>query len=138
MNQMKLIGGQKLRELGSDRHTDDLDYLIYDAADKRLFIHLPGQDIINAAAHPFYAAVWSMDATDDVSVAALLEMCVFAFVNHCENGSWDKADAKEYDIKFLSRLIKKNGQEVKFEIAKNFISSGAITEVNKIINSVKI
>jgi hypothetical protein len=132
---MKLIGGQKLRELGSDRHTDDRDYLIYDESNPELFIHEADYDIINAAAHPFYSAVWALDAdSDDVSLQALFEMTIFTFVNHCENGSWEKADAKEYDIRFLAR--KMNGQ-VSFDIARNYISAGAVEEVEKILDSIR-
>jgi hypothetical protein len=134
---MKLIGGQKLRELGSDRHTDDEDYLIYDAADDRLFIREPGRDIVNAASHPFYAQVWAMDAdSPEVSLQALLEMTVFTFVQHCENGQWDKADAKEYDLKFLVRKI--GTTETNYPIARQYIGFGAQVEVDKIIKSVKI
>ena len=35
---MKLIGGQKLKELGSTRHTDDSDYIIFDSS-KDVFTH---------------------------------------------------------------------------------------------------
>jgi hypothetical protein len=134
---MKLIGGQKLRELGSDRHTDDLDYLIYDAADERLFIREPGRDIVNAAQHPFYAAVWELDAdSNSVSLRALLEMSVFTFVQHCENGQWDKADAKEYDIKFLCRKILQAGEQVEWSISRSHVSDGAAIEIEKIIRSV--
>jgi len=134
---MKLIGGQKLRELGSDRHTDDLDYLIYDDADDRLFIHEPGRDIVNAANHPLYAQIWALDAdSDQVSLRALLEMTAFTFVQHCENGQWDKADAKEYDLKFLCRKMIESGEEIDFSLTREFVSTGAAIEIEKIIRSV--
>lgn len=136
---MKLIGGQKLRELGSDRHTDDVDYLIYDPTDDRLFIHKPDRDIVNAANHQLYSAVWALDAErDDVSLRALLEMTVFTFVQHCENMNWEKADSKEYDIKFLVRKILQAGEPVDYSIALQHISAGAATEVEKIVKSIKI
>jgi hypothetical protein len=75
----KMIGGQKLRDLGSSRYTDDVDYLIFDLSDSRLFIH-GDDDIVNAANHPFYTEIWNMDLnSDEVSVEALLEMSVFTF-----------------------------------------------------------
>lgn len=136
---MKLIGGQKLRELGSDRHTDDVDYLINDPSDDRLFIFSGSCDIVNAANHPLYSAVWDLDAgSDDVSLRALLEMTVFTFVQHCENMHWEKADSKEYDIKFLVRKILNSGNEIDYSIALQHISSGAAIEVKKIVESVKI
>lgn len=134
---MKLIGGQKLRELGSDRHTDDVDYMIYDEGNAGLFIREPGRDIVNAAQHPFYSEVWALDAdSDHVSLRALLEMTAFTFVQHCENGQWDKADAKEYDLKFLIRLLLSKNESVNYDIAKKYISAGATVEVDKIINSI--
>ena len=45
-----LIGGQALRKLGHDRHTDDYDYLIYDTSDSRDFITSDKVDYLNAAA----------------------------------------------------------------------------------------
>lgn len=135
----KLIGGQKLRELGSDRHTDDVDYLINDPSDDRLFIHTTDSDIVNAARHALYSAVWDMDAdASEVSLQALLEMTAYTFVQHCENMNWEKADSKEYDIKFLTRKILASGKSVELCIADKFISDGAMIEVQKIINSVKI
>jgi hypothetical protein len=48
--------------------------------------------------------------------------------------NFDKADTKEFDIKFLVRKI--NGS-VNFDIAKKYIEAGEITEIEKIIKSVK-
>ncbi len=130
----KMIGGQKLRELGSSRYTDDVDYLIFDESDSRLFIQ-ETDDIVNAANHPFYTEIWNMDLnSDEVSVEALLEMSVFTFVQHCQNMNFDKADTKEFDIKFLVRKL--NGS-VNFDIAKKYIGVGEIVEIEKIISSVK-
>jgi hypothetical protein len=128
---MKLIGGQRMRELGSDRHTDDLDYLVYDESDSRLFINSDTQDLINCANHKFYEAIWNLGTVD---AQAMLEMASFTFVQHCLNGNWDKADSKEYDIKFLARLI---GKDAKIEIANEFITAGQEQEVKNIITSVK-
>jgi hypothetical protein len=132
---MKLIGGRKLQSLGSTRYTDDIDMMVFEPENSELFIRKPGLDIVNAAAHPFYTEVWNLDAgSDDVSLEALFEMAVFTFTNHCENGSWEKADAKEHDIKFLAR--KMNGN-VNFDIARKYISLGAINEVNKILKNIR-
>jgi hypothetical protein len=132
---MKLIGGKKLQQLGSDRFTDDIDMMVFEPENPELFIRKPGLDIVNASAHPFYTAVWNLDAdSEDVSLRALFEMAVFTFTNHCENGNWDKADAKEHDIKFLARKLNGN---VNFEIARNYISAGAINEVKKILANIR-
>jgi hypothetical protein len=132
---IKLIGGQKLRELGSSRYTDDIDYLIYDPENPELFIRKPGMDIVNAAAHPFYTEVWNLDAdSEDISLRALFELCAFTFVNHCENGFWERADEKEFDIKFLAR---KMGGNVNFDITRKYVSVGAAREVEKILENIR-
>lgn len=135
-----LIGGQRLKELGSDRHTDDIDYLIYDSRDNRLFIHdTTGVDLINAAQHPFYAKIWERcESGLSVGLNELLNISIFTFIQHCENFQFEKADAKEYDIKFLVRKILTSNQKIDYSIVKNFISTGAIEEVEKIIASVKL
>jgi len=56
----------------------------------------------------------------------------YAFVQHCQNFNFAKADACEYDLKFLVRNF-----DVKPNIVKRYISSGELSEINKIINSVK-
>ena len=127
----RLVGGQKMREMGSTRHTDDLDYLVYDESDSRLFINSESQDFINCANHKFYEAIWNLGTVD---AQAMLEMAAFTFVQHCMNGNFDKADTKEYDIKFLARLI---GKDAKIKIANEFITAGQEQEVKRIITSVK-
>jgi phage-related protein (TIGR01555 family) len=131
----KLIGGRKLHQLGSERFTDDTDYLIYDSDNPELFIKKDGVDYVNAAAHPFYKEIWQMDKKNkDASLEALFEMAVFTFVQHAENGQWDKADTKEYDIKFLAR---KMGGNVNFDITRKYISIGATGEVEKILADIR-
>ena len=127
----RLIGGQRMRELGSSRHTDDLDYLVYDESDARLFINSDEQDFINCANHPFYQAIWNLG---EIDAQAMLEMAAFTFVQHCMNGNWDKADTKEYDIKHLVRVI---GRDAKVSLVVNYITKGQETEIERIINSVK-
>ena len=127
----RLVGGQKMREMGSTRHTDDLDYLVYDESDSRLFINSDEQDFINCANHKFYEAIWNLGTVD---AQAMLEMAAFTFVQHCMNGNFVKADSKEFDIKHLARLI---GKDAKIKIANEFITAGQEQEVKRIINSVK-
>ena len=127
----RLVGGQKMREMGSTRHTDDLDYLVYDESDSRLFINSESQDFINCANHKFYEAIWNLG---EIDAQAMLEMAAFTFVQHCMNGNFVKADSKEFDIKHLARLI---GKDAKIKIANEFITAGQEQEVKNIITSVK-
>ena len=60
-------------------------------------------------------------------------MSAFTFVQHCLNMNFDKADTKEFDIKFLTRLIK----NVELKIVNKYVSVGELAEVSKIIESVR-
>mgnify|MGYP001413802267 CR=1 FL=1 len=133
-----MIGGAALVKLGSDRTTEDVDYLINDPDSQELFIHDREKNIdyINANGHPFYAQVWKHEAKnigigETASPQALLEMKAFAFVQHCLNANWGKADAAEYDMKFLVRTF--GLKDVK--IVNNYIGEGELTEVRKVIDS---
>ena len=98
----RLVGGQKLRDLGSSRYTDDVDYLIFDSSSTDLFINSTEEDLVNCANHPFYTEIWN---SGEVTAELLLEMSAYTFVQHCLNMNFDKADTKEFDIKFLVRLL---------------------------------
>lgn len=112
------------------RYTDDTDYLVFDESDPRLFVKEEFGDIINAANHPFYSEIWEAGVNEQT----MLEMSAFTFVQHCMNGFWEKADTKEFDIKFLVRLI---GKDAKISIASKYITPGQELEVNRVIKSVK-
>ena len=129
-----LIGGQALRELGSDRYTNDTDYLVNDESTKKAFITSDKVDLINANGNKFFAEIFKIEAGNEIaSPQSLLELKVYSFVQHCQNFNWAKVDSSEYDIKFLVRKF--NLKDVK--IASKYISSGELSEVQKLINSVK-
>ena len=133
-----MIGGQALKNLGSDRHTEDTDFLIFDATTKEQFIFDKANNIdyINASANKFFAEVWKMESKNETGIAspqALLELKAYAFVQHCQNFNWKKVDSTEYDIKFLVREFGLNS----LKIVQKFISKGELSEVLKVINSVK-
>lgn len=44
-----LVGGKALRNLGSDRHTEDTDYLIFDETSKDAFLHKDGIDYLKVS-----------------------------------------------------------------------------------------
>lgn len=132
----KLIGGQKLAELGSTRHTEDSDYLILDESEG-LFTHDPENnvDYINAAKSDFFSKIWEKEIKNsDISLNSLLELKAYSFVQHCQNLNFEKADSDEFDIKFL---VRKLGFDVNFNIVKKFISVGEMSEIVKIINEMK-
>lgn len=130
---MILIGGQALRNLGSDRHTEDIDFLINDSNSKETFIADAGIDYINSSNNSFFAEIYKAEkGNKQASPQALLELKAYAFVQHCQNFNFSKADACEYDIKFLVRNF-----DVSLKIVKKYVSSGEFSEITKIINSVK-
>jgi hypothetical protein len=131
-----LIGGQALRNLGSDRHTDDVDYLINDTTSVKAFIHDTENNIdyINANGNKFFAQIFAIEAGNETATPqSLLELKAYSFVQHCQNFNWAKVDSAEYDMKFLVRKFNLKG----VKIANKFMTAGELSEVQKVINSVK-
>ena len=128
-----LIGGQALRNLGSDRHTNDVDYLICDYTTKEAFICSDSVDYLNANGNKFFNDVFQAEkANEQASAQSLFDLKAYAFVQHCQNFKFAKADACEYDLKFLVRNF---GCTPK--LVKKHISASELSEIVKIINSVK-
>ena len=133
-----MIGGQALVKLGSSRTTLDTDYLINDTSSKLAFIHdkESNTDYINANGNKFFAEIWEMEKNNIGPLAspqAILELKAYSLVQHCQNGYWKKSDEAEFDMKFLVRAF--NLTQVK--IVKKYISIGELSEIEKIINSVR-
>lgn len=128
-----LIGGQALRNLGSDRHTEDVDYLINDAATKEAFICSESVDFLNANGNKFFAEIYKIEqGNEQATPNSLFELKAYAFVQHCQNFNFAKADSCEYDMKFLVRNF-----EINPKIVKKYISAGEFSEIEKIIKSVR-
>jgi len=129
-----LIGGQALRELGSDRYTNDIDYLVNDSKNTNAFITSEEVDLINANGNKFFAEIFKLEEGNEIATPqSLLELKAYSFVQHCQNFNWTKVDSTEYDIKFLVRKFNLNS----IKIANKYMSSGELSEVQKLINSVK-
>ncbi len=133
-----LIGGTALVKLGSSRKTEDIAYLINDESTDDMFIHDKEKNIdyVNANGHNFYSEIWEMEKNNIGEIAspkALLELKAFAFVQHCLNGFWQKADDAEFDIKYLVR--KYNLESPK--IIKDYVSEGQYNEVEKLVDAVR-
>jgi hypothetical protein len=133
-----IIGGAALRALGSSRSTEDVDYLVNNQQSTETFYFDKDNNIdyINANGHKFFSEVWAMEAentSETASPQALLELKAFAFVQHCQNFKWQKADDCEFDIKFLVRTFNLTG----VKIANKYMTAGELSEVNKVIKSTK-
>ena len=134
-----MIGGQALVKLGSNRSTLDTDYLVNDTTSKIAFTHSKenNTDYCNANGNKFFAEIWKMEAKNNGEIAtpqALLELKAYSLVQHCLNGFFKKADDAEFDIKFLVRSF--NLKSV--SIVAKYVSAGELSEIQKVINSVKI
>ena len=128
-----LIGGQALRNLGSDRYTNDVDYLVNVPDNKEAFIHTEEGDLLNANGNKMFAEIYKIEeGNEQASAQSLFELKCYAFVQHCQNFNFAKADSCEYDIKFLVRNF-----NCEPNIVKRYISSGELFEIEKIIKSVK-
>ena len=129
-----LIGGKALNILGSSRSTSDTDYLIFDEK-KELFIkdEKNNVDYINAAKSEFFKKIWEEEKNNVIaSPLALLELKAYAFVQHCQNMNFQKADDAEYDMRFLVRKY-----DIDTSVVDQYLSSAELKEVKKIIQSTK-
>ncbi len=129
-----LIGGRAMIALGSSRNTLDIDYLINDEEEEKMFIKAEGEDYCNAAGFKLFEEIYEIEKGQTIaSPQSLLELKAFAFAQHCLNGHWQKADDCEYDMKFLVRKF--NLSDIK--IANKYLDEGAMIEISKIIKNVK-
>ena len=136
-----MIGGQALVKLGSNRTTANTVYLVsmlgmpdfvHDKEANIDYCNASGQGI----AGKFFAEVWKMEANNIGELAspqALLELKAFSFAQHYSNGRFRKADESEFDIKFLVREF--GIKQIK--IARKYLSAEELSEVEKVINSVR-
>ena len=138
MEKQLLIGGYGLHKLGSSRGSKEIEYLVYDESNTASFIHdvENGKNYYNANGNKFFAEVWKMEENNIGEIAspqALLELVTYAFVQHCSNRFFQKADEAEFDIKFLVRSF--NLEDLM--IVTKYISPGQLKEINTIIKSVR-
>ena len=124
-----LIGGQALRHYGHDRYTNDTDYLVNDKSTTQAFITSEEIDYINANGNKLFAEIFEIEKGNDVATPqSLFELKAYSFVQHCQNFNFAKADACEYDMKFLAREF-----GCKPVIVKKYITAGELSEVIKCI-----
>lgn len=132
-----LIGGRALAVHGSNRVSLDYDYLVFVENDKTTFLHNQGdnkdEDWINANGHPFFNIIYETEKESLVaSKQGLLELKAFAFVQHCLNRNWQKANDAEYDIKFLCRAH----PGLRLQFVQKHITLGQMYEIEKVIKQV--
>lgn len=129
-----LVGGQALRNLGSDRYTNDVDYLVNDTTSKKAFITSENEDLLNANGNKLFAEIYKIEVgNEQASAQSLFELKAFALIQHYQNFNFKKAAACEYDLRFL--YLNYGIKECK--IAKKYITCDEYNEVKKIINESK-
>jgi hypothetical protein len=128
-----LVGGQALKNLGSDRNTNDVDYLINDTTSTKAFITSEIEDLLNANGNKLFSEIYKIEeGNEQATPQSLFDLKAYSFVQHCQNFNFIKADAAEYDMKFLVRNFNCSPK-----IVKKYISRNELLEINKIVNSVK-
>lgn len=129
-----LVGGQALKNLGSDRNTNDVDYLINDTTSNEAFITSETEDLLNANGNKLFSEIYKIEeGNEQATPQSLFDLKAYSFVQHCQNFNFSKADAAEYDMKFLVRNF-----DCSPKIVKKYISRNELLEINKIVKSVKL
>ncbi len=129
-----LVGGQALRNLGSDRYTNDVDYLINDLSSTKAFITSEDVDFLNANGNKFFNEIYNAEkGNEQATPQSLFELKAYAFVQHCQNFNWRKVASTEYDIQFLVREF----GITESKIAKKYMSTGEYSEIVKIIRNTR-
>lgn len=125
-----LIGGQALRNLGSSRHTNDLDYLVWMDENFKPFHTGEGVDLINANSTNFFEAIYNIEkGNEEASPSSLFELKAFALVEHFRNGNHNKVNDCIFDLNFL----KINFGIVNFPILKKYATKQEIEMINELI-----
>ncbi len=131
-----LVGGRALVAYGSSRSTSDTDYLVSDPSSTEAFMHdsTNNVDFLNAAGNSFFAEIFALESGNQIaSPQSLLELKAYAFVQHCQNFNFQKADDCEFDMRFLVRKFNLEG----VNIVNGHVGKGELSEINKVINSTK-
>jgi hypothetical protein len=129
-----LVGGQALRNLGSDRYTNDVDYLVNDLTSTKAFITSEEVDFLNANGNKFFNEIYNAEkGNEQATPQSLFELKAYAFVQHCQNFNWKKVASTEYDIQFLVREF----GVTESKIAKKYMSTGEYSEIVKIIRNTR-
>lgn len=100
-----LIGGQALRELGSQRHTNDTDYLIFEENNFNQFIFDKENNIdyMNGNGSNFAEAIWNKEKNNTIATPqSLFELKAFAYLSHLRNFNQNKMNDAAFDMKFLN------------------------------------
>lgn len=125
-----LIGGQALRNLGSPRHTNDLDYLVWMDDNFKPFHTSEGVDLINANSTNFFEDIYNVEkGNDQATPQSLFELKAFALVEHFRLGNKNKVNDCVFDLNFL----KINHGVNDFPVLKKYATKAEIEMINDLI-----
>ena len=105
MNNRILIGGQALRELGSSRFTNDVDYLIFDENSFEAFSFDKENNIdyMNGNSSNFAEEIYNKEKGNTIaSPQSLFELKAFSLISHIRNFNADKINSTIFDLNFLN------------------------------------
>lgn len=126
-----LIGGQALRNLGSSRHTNDVDFLVWMEDNFKPFHTSENVDLINANSTNFFEDIYKIEVgNEQASPASLFELKAFALVEHFRNANHNKVNDCIFDLNFL----KINFGITDFPILKKYATQVEIDTINELIN----
>lgn len=128
-----LIGGQALKSLGSPRHTDDADYLVFDENKFDLFVFDEENNIdyMNGNSSNFFEEIYNKEKNNEVaSVQSLFDLKAFSLLSHIRNFNKNKINDTVFDLNFL----KINFGVDSLKTLKKYITP---TEAEEIFNFIK-
>jgi len=131
-----LIGGKALNIYGSNRLTDDTDYLVFIENNHQPFVRDAHKNIdyINGNGHNFFNEIYELEKNNQIATPeSLLELKAYGYIQHRLNGNTRKAIEYEFDIKYLA--LEFGLTEVK--VAKKYLSEAEQSEIVDIIKSVQ-
>lgn len=132
-----LIGGKALNVYGSNRLTEDTDYLIFDKDSHKPFLkdEVKNIDYINGNGSNFFNEIYIIEQDNQIaSPQSLLELKAYGYIQHRLNGNTRKAIEYEYDLKFLA--LEFGLKAVK--VVKRYISKAELEEIENILKSVQV
>lgn len=130
-----LVGGKALNVYGSNRLTDDTDYLVFIKDNHQPFVKDEHKNIdyINGNGSNFFNDIYKIEKDNQIATPeSLLELKAYGYIQHRLNGNTRKAIEYEFDMKYLA--LEFNLTEVK--VVKKYLSKSELSEIADIIKSV--
>jgi len=132
-----LIGGQALREMGSSRYTNDVDYLVFDENSFEAFIFDKDNNIdyMNGNASNFAESIYNKEKGNTIATAqSLFELKAFSLLSHLRNFNAEKINTTIFDLNFLAINFE---IDLKMPTLSKFITANEVSEVIKEIRTKK-